>query len=79
MLCYKLCMEITDIDVVNVLRISLHVEINMYCSFLPLLSVFPNIYSRDEEQNGPLLILFNNKKLSSQIGIQSENSPFCLK
>lgn len=43
MLCYKLCMEIIDIDVVNILEISLHVEINIYCSLLALLSVFPNI------------------------------------
>lgn len=50
-------MEIIDIDVVNILIISFHVEINMYCCLLALSSVIPNIYNRDEEQNGPLLIL----------------------
>lgn len=32
MLCYKLWMEIIDIGVVNILRISLHVEISVYRS-----------------------------------------------
>lgn len=62
-------MEIMDIDVVDILEISLHVEINMYCSLLALLSVLPDVYSRGGEQSGPLLILSKQGFLSSQIGI----------
>lgn len=52
-------MGIIDIDVVNILRISFHVEIKMFCS------VLPNIYSRDEEQNRPLHILSKQEIIQS--------------
>lgn len=74
MLCYRLWMEIIDIGVVNILRISLHVEISVYRSLFST-----SVCTAEMKNRIGRCLSIPNKKLSSQIGIQSENSPFCLK